>query len=220
MRRAGSAPRAAFAAVGALIFILVPAAPAGTAPVAPGECVSDPGLETAEPVLNQLFGTDARLCVTRDLARGSNYDPVSHTVYLDARQLLDINGAALGIPKFKPREKQSAPLSPVVLGYVLGHEWAHAMQHAGRLPVDPRGARTQVYLELQADCVAGYLLGYSVQECQFGLEDIRKANRAARKLGDPLLAHQSHGRPAQRQKVLDMGIERGIQKRELQQAWR
>lgn len=88
------------------------------------------------------------------------------------------------------------------LAYVIGHEYAHAMQHA--FGFNNRGG---VLTELQADCLAGLYMK-AVPNLVFDRSDIQEVNALAYKLGDfaPVWDRNHHGTPSQRVKAVMIGL--------------
>jgi uncharacterized protein len=91
------------------------------------------------------------------------------------------------------------------LAYIIGHEYAHAMQQEfGFQP------ETTPIGELQADCLAGLYLG-TIPDVSFDRQDIAEIRNLAYQLGDNALTHPDHhGTPAERLKAVETGIQGAI----------
>jgi uncharacterized protein len=91
------------------------------------------------------------------------------------------------------------------LAYIIGHEYAHAMQKEfGFQP------ETTPIGELQADCLAGLYLG-TIPDVSFDRQDIAEIRNLAYQLGDNALTHPDHhGTPAERLKAVEIGIQGAI----------
>lgn len=91
------------------------------------------------------------------------------------------------------------------LAYIIGHEYAHAMQQEfGFQP------ETTPIGELQADCLAGLYLG-TIPDVSFDRQDIAEIRNLAYQLGDNDLTHPDHhGTPAERLEAVETGIQGAI----------
>jgi uncharacterized protein len=91
------------------------------------------------------------------------------------------------------------------LAYIIGHEYAHAMQQEfGFQP------ETTPIGELQADCLAGLYLG-TIPDVSFDRQDIAEIRNLAYQLGDNALTHPDHhGTPVERLKAVETGIQGAI----------
>jgi uncharacterized protein len=117
--------------------------------------------------------------------RGTHYCRLNHTVYLtnqDTRMAYQHGDAALG--------------------YIIAHEYAHAMQVAyGFMP-----GKT-VMSELQADCLAGAYLA-SIPGLSLDERDIKEIATFAYRVGDHAVwSRQHHGTPVQRVKAVATGLQ-------------
>jgi uncharacterized protein len=92
------------------------------------------------------------------------------------------------------------------LAYIIGHEYAHAMQKEfGFQP------ETTPIGELQADCLAGLYLG-TIPDVSFDRQDIAEIRNLAYQLGDNALTHPDHhGTPAERLNAVETGIQGAIE---------
>lgn len=94
------------------------------------------------------------------------------------------------------------------LAYVVAHELAHHLQHA--IPQITRGFTSRTQLELQADCLAGFLLVRN-RQVQFTETDVVEAFKAASKLGDRTYDHfDHHGTGEMRQLAIRSGVRFGL----------
>mgnify|MGYP007063402094 CR=1 FL=1 len=102
---------------------------------------------------------------------GTSYCTGTNTIYVVQDQL-------------KPLFKHYGPAS---IGYVLAHEYGHYLQAAFEIPFE------KVVSELQADCLAGAILGQGAKELGIKARDVMNMSQAAYTIGDP-----NHGDGAQR----------------------
>jgi hypothetical protein len=94
------------------------------------------------------------------------------------------------------------------LAYVVAHELAHHLQHA--IPQITRGFTSRTQLELQADCLAGFLLVRN-RQVTFTETDVVEAFKAASKLGDRTYDHfDHHGTGEMRQLAIRSGVRFGL----------
>jgi uncharacterized protein len=87
------------------------------------------------------------------------------------------------------------------LAYVVGHEYAHAMQNAYGF-----NSNNSPISELQADCLAGFYMA-AVPEITFDDRDIQEIRGFAYSLGDGNIWSQDHhGTPSQRLQAVTLGM--------------
>jgi uncharacterized protein len=88
------------------------------------------------------------------------------------------------------------------LAYIIGHEYAHAMQTVYNF-----NTRGGIVTELQADCLAGFYMN-AVPNITFDDEDIREIAILAYGLGDslPVWNKSHHGSPKQRVGAVVVGL--------------
>jgi len=108
--------------------------------------------------------------ISRDVG-GTSYCPASNTIYVVPEQI---------IPLF-------TYFGPASTAYVLAHEYGHYIQAALEIPSKP------ILSELQADCLAGNILGQGYKELEITPDDIVNMAMTAYSIGDP-----EHGTGAQR----------------------
>jgi uncharacterized protein len=116
---------------------------------------------------------------------GSHYCKLNHTVYItrqDGRMAYQYGDAALA--------------------YIIGHEYAHAMQTAYQF-----GSNYTPVSELQADCLAGVYLGL-IPNIQFDNNDILEISALAYHIGDyEWGSRHHHGTPKQRVQAVIIGMQ-------------
>jgi uncharacterized protein len=87
------------------------------------------------------------------------------------------------------------------LAYILGHEYAHAMQNVHGIN-NNRGPVS----ELQADCLAGFYMA-AMPNVVFDRRDVQEISAFAYSLGDNNVWSQDHhGTPAQRMRAVQIGL--------------
>ncbi|MUG94847.1 hypothetical protein F7734_21775 [Scytonema sp. UIC 10036] len=91
------------------------------------------------------------------------------------------------------------------LAYIIGHEYAHAMQTAyGFQP------RVTPISELQADCLAGVYLAL-IPNIVFDKRDILEIATLAHRIGDYQWGHRHHhGTPEQRVRAVVLGMKGAV----------
>jgi predicted metalloprotease len=96
------------------------------------------------------------------------------------------------------------------VGFVLAHEWGHAMQDELRI-----FDADSIHIELQADCFAGSWLDAMEREGSLLPADLDEATAAVSAFGDPPGTPsddpQAHGSGAQRLAAAQFGLDRGMQ---------
>ncbi len=102
---------------------------------------------------------------------GTSYCPRSNTIYVVQEQL-------------EPFYKHFGPAS---IAYVIAHEYGHYLQNIFDIPYK------KAVSELQADCLAGSILGQGADELEITMRDIINMSQAAYTIGS-----ESHGSSAQR----------------------
>jgi uncharacterized protein len=123
---------------------------------------------------------------------GSHYCKLDHTIYITDRDI-----------------QMAYQHGDAALAYIIGHEYAHAMQTAFGFQPD-----VTPISELQADCLSGLYLG-TIPDVTFDRQDIDEIRTIAYRLGDYGLAHPNHhGTPAQRLKAVEVGIQGAIDGRD------
>ena len=120
---------------------------------------------------------------------GSAYCGTTHTIYLVPEELQAFYQA----------------FGPSSVGYVVAHEFGHAIQAAYRVDL------ASPALELQADCLAGLLIRSGAQELGVTRDSVIAMANAAYRIGS-----ESHGSGAQRSYALlsGMGVFKGTCKSE------
>jgi hypothetical protein len=119
---------------------------------------------------------------------GSMYCTRNHTIYITRQHI-----------------KMAYQHGDAALAYMFAHEYAHAMQFAGRFM-----PRNITLAELQADCLAGYYLGV-IPNVTFDREDIREIATLAYRIGDYEFHHRNHhGTPKQRTQAVLRGLQGAI----------
>jgi uncharacterized protein len=97
--------------------------------------------------------------------------------------------------------KMAYQYGDAALAYVVGHEYAHAMQNAyqfnsGNSPIS----------ELQADCLSGFYMA-AVPNLVFDNQDIQEIQAFAYSLGDNnVWSKDHHGTPSQRLQAVTIGM--------------
>jgi uncharacterized protein len=87
------------------------------------------------------------------------------------------------------------------LAYVVGHEYAHAMQNAYQF-----NSNNSPISELQADCISGFYMA-AVPDLTFDDRDIQEIRAFAYSLGDNNVWSQDHhGTPSQRLQAVTIGL--------------
>jgi uncharacterized protein len=87
------------------------------------------------------------------------------------------------------------------LAYVVGHEYAHAMQKTYGF-----NSNNSPISELQADCLAGFYMS-AVPDINFDAQDIQEIRAFAYSLGDENVWSQGHhGTPSQRLQAVTLGM--------------
>lgn len=118
------------------------------------------------------------------LVNTSSYCPQDHTIFITTDHI-DI----------------AYEYGDAALAYILGHEYAHAMQNAFKF----KPALTPIS-ELQADCLAGLYLGL-ITNIYFDASDVEEIRSLAYRFGDyDTWAEQHHGTPQQRMDAVSIGI--------------
>jgi uncharacterized protein len=116
---------------------------------------------------------------------GSMYCTRNHTVYITRQHI-----------------RMAYQHGDAALAYMFAHEYAHAMQTAGRFM--PRNITAA---ELQADCLAGYYLGV-IPNVTFDRDDIKEIATLAHRIGDYEYNNPNHhGTPKQRTQAVLMGLQ-------------
>jgi uncharacterized protein len=120
---------------------------------------------------------------------GSHYCKLDHTIYITDRDI-----------------QMAYQHGDAALAYIIGHEYAHAMQTAFGFQPD-----VTPISELQADCLSGLYLG-TMPDVEFDRQDIDEIRTIAYRLGDYGLAHPDHhGTPAERLQAVEIGIKGAIE---------
>ena len=117
--------------------------------------------------------------VKGDEVGGSAYCGTTHTIYLVPEELQAFYQA----------------FGPSAIGYVVAHEFGHAIQAAFRVKLEG-SAR-----ELQADCLAGLMIRSGAQELGLTRDNVLTMANAAYNIGS-----KSHGSGAQRSYALLSGM--------------
>jgi uncharacterized protein len=118
------------------------------------------------------------------IIRGTHYCRLNHTVYLTRQDI-----------------QMAYQHGDAALGYIIAHEYAHAMQSA----YDFMPGRT-VISELQADCLAGAYLA-AIPSLSLDERDIQEIATFAYRVGDHAVwSRQHHGTPTQRVKAVAVGL--------------
>ena len=116
---------------------------------------------------------------------GSMYCPRNNTIYITGQHI-----------------RFAYEYGDAALAYILSHEYAHAVQTAGRFM-----PRSITAAELQADCLAGYFMG-TMPNVNFDLEDIKQIATVAHEIGDYEFNNADHhGTPEQRTRAVLTGIQ-------------
>ena len=126
----------------------------------------------------KVYGACGKL-VTGEEVAGSSYCSSSHTIYLVPEQL----------------ESLSRVFGPSAIAYAIAHEFGHALQAVYRIKLSGPSR------ELQADCLAGFVIGSGSKQLGVTREDVINMGRAAYAIGDA-----SHGTGAQRSYALLSGM--------------
>ncbi|KYC43340.1 metalloprotease [Scytonema hofmannii PCC 7110] len=122
------------------------------------------------------------------LILGSQYCKRNHTVYITAQDV-----------------RMAYQHGDAALAYIIGHEYAHAMQTAyGFQP------RVTPISELQADCLAGVYLGL-IPNIVFDKRDILEIATLAHRIGDYQWGQRHHhGTPEQRVRAVILGMKGAV----------
>lgn len=127
-------------------------------------------ISSSSTVLGGCLNLDAQTGRATDVG-GTSYCPPTNTIFVvqdQLKPLMEIYG-------------------DVAVGYVLAHEFGHALQH--RFKQDGE----TLHLELQADCLSGSILGQGSQELGITPKEVVAMTKTAYSLGDP-----THGTGEQR----------------------
>lgn len=138
-----------------------------------------------------------------ELACGGQAIPRNNAAYCPAGDFIayDVNWAVAAFRQ----------IGDAFVFYLLGHEYAHAIQ--ARLGISHRFS---VEHELQADCMAGAMLGDSVRAKALTLDegDLEEFRRGLHAVGDdegqPWFAPESHGTADQRTEAFNNGYRRSL----------
>jgi uncharacterized protein len=97
--------------------------------------------------------------------------------------------------------KMAYQYGDAALAYVVGHEYAHAMQNAYQF-----NSNNSPISELQADCLAGFYMA-AVPNLVFDDRDVQEIRAFAYSLGDNNVWSQDHhGTPLQRVQAVTIGL--------------
>jgi predicted metalloprotease len=131
-----------------------------------------------------IWGVDTRAVGGCGPVTGSHYCSRNHTVYITANDI-----------------EMAYQHGDAALAYIIGHEYAHAMQIAHGFS---RGVGS--ITELQADCLSGFYLGV-IPNITFDDRDIYEIASLAHRLGDYQWGSEHHhGTPDQRLQAVIWGI--------------
>ncbi|MBL1209968.1 neutral zinc metallopeptidase [Geminocystis sp. GBBB08] len=118
------------------------------------------------------------------IAMNAFYCKLDHSIYISTDMV-----------KFAYRYGDAA------LAYIIGHEYAHAMQNAYGF-----NQNNSHITELQADCLSGFYMK-AVPNIVFDQRDIREIQALAYSIGDHnVWSRQHHGTPPQRLKAVTIGM--------------
>lgn len=119
---------------------------------------------------------------------GSHYCTRNHTVYITQQDI-----------------QMAYRYGDAALAYIIGHEYAHAMQTA--YGFNPRSTPVS---ELQADCLAGVYLGL-IPNITFDQRDILEIQALAYRIGDYSWgSRHHHGTPKQRLYAVTTGMRSAV----------
>jgi predicted metalloprotease len=120
---------------------------------------------------------------------GSHYCKLNHTVYITKQHI-----------------RLAYQHGDAALAYIIGHEYAHAMQTAFGF-----GSNYTAISELQADCLSGVYIGL-IPNIEFDNRDVREIASFAYRIGDYNWHDpQHHGTPEQRVKAVVLGMQAASQ---------
>lgn len=123
--------------------------------------------------------------------RSSHYCTRNHTVYITRRDI-----------------RMAYQHGDAALAYIIGHEYAHAMQTAYKFQ-----PRVTPISELQADCLAGVYLGL-IPNMVFDNRDLLEIATLAHRIGDYEWGNRHHhGTPDQRVKAVVLGMRGAVNRR-------
>ena len=147
-------------------------------------CNSESELEGTVEELNRAFPPPARvgLCLTRGLAKGSQYRPAERVIYLDMKQIMEFTHQKTFA---RPDDFAGTFL------YVFLHEMGHHLQNIRVLPP----VTNEVDMELQADCFAGFALQIGERGGTVTRRQLIAARTVVGLIGDSWLDHILTGVP-------------------------
>lgn len=129
-------------------------------------------ISSSTEVLGGCFKIDSHTGQLRQDIGGTSFCPVTNTIFVVQEELLPYYEAFGG----------------TAVGYVIAHEYGHYLQ--SQFKVSGEG----IPMELQADCLAGAILGQGFEELDIKQKDILAIAAMAYSIG----GSQTHGTGAQR----------------------
>lgn len=136
------------------------------------------GISSKSTVFGGCIGINATGKLTREVG-GTSYCPPTNTIFVVQEQL----------------QRYREAFGDIAVGYALAHEYGHYLQNRFQLDAEI------VPMELQADCLAGAILGQNYQQLGLTQYDIITMADLAYKLGD-----ETHGTGAQRAYAVYTGL--------------